>query len=124
ALDVVEKKDWKALTLRKLAPVIALPVILWAVTRLTADPEYSGGLLQTLQRFSIWGNKNALAWALQYAPTMPLVAWLLLRLRYARWWWLPVFGGATWWASPDLAVYGPLRLLFAAFAGLTAPALV
>jgi 4-amino-4-deoxy-L-arabinose transferase-like glycosyltransferase len=123
-LDVVEQRDWKALAPRKLAPVIALPVILWVANRLTADPEYTGGLIETMRRFSIWGNKNALAWALQFAPTMPLVPWLILRLRSARWWWAPVFIAATWWASPDLEVYGPLRLLFAAFAGFTATALV
>jgi hypothetical protein len=55
---------------------------------------------------------------------MPLVPWLVLRLSRARWWWVPVFAGVTWWATPDLAVYGPLRLLFATFAGFTATALV
>jgi len=123
-LDAFEQRDWKAFTPRKLAPAIALPVIFWVATRVTSDPEYSGGFLEAMRRLSIWGNQNTFAWLLQYAPTMPLVPWLVLRWQRARPWWVLVFASATKWAMPQLVVaYGPQRFLYAAFAGLTATAL-
>jgi 4-amino-4-deoxy-L-arabinose transferase-like glycosyltransferase len=124
-LDVAEQGDWKALSLRKLTPVLALPVISWMATRLTADPEHTGAFLDTMRRFSVWGGRNSVAWLLQYVLTMPLAPWLALRLREARWWWAVLIVAGIAWTWPQLATaYGSLRLVFAICAGLTVTALV
>jgi 4-amino-4-deoxy-L-arabinose transferase-like glycosyltransferase len=123
-LDAVEPRDWKAFVPWKLAPVVALPVILWAATRLTADPLHTGGFVDATRRFVDWDPRKAVVWALQFALTMPLVLWLVLRLRAARWWWALVFAAATAWAAWHLAQLGPRRFVLAPVAALTATVLV
>jgi hypothetical protein len=123
-LDAVEQKDWKAFVPRKLAPVIAIPVIMWAAVRLTADPAHTGGLVDTTRRFVDWDARKAIVWALQFALTMPLVLWLALRLRAARWWWALVFAAASAWSAWHLVELGPRRFFLAPVAALTATVLV
>jgi 4-amino-4-deoxy-L-arabinose transferase-like glycosyltransferase len=122
-LDAAERRDWRAFAPRQLAPVLALPVILWAALRLTADPEHAGGFVDAMRRYSVFEHRNAIAWAIQYALTMPLLPWLALRLRTWRWWWLAVFAAAVAWAIPELAPYPAQRYAMAPLAGLTAVAL-
>jgi 4-amino-4-deoxy-L-arabinose transferase-like glycosyltransferase len=122
-LDAAQRRDWRAIEPRLLAPVVALPVILWTALRLTADPEHTGGFIDAMRRFSVFDRRNAIAWTIQYALTMPLVPWLVLRLRAWRWWWLVVFGAATAWALPELWPYAGQRHWMAPVAGLTALAL-
>jgi hypothetical protein len=126
-ISVAEQRDWKAFVPRTLAPVVAIPVILFAVTRLTADAGAEGTFVNATLRFFSWDHvvKNGVAWSLQYALTMPLVVWLALRIHRPRWWWVPLFAAATaviWLALPP--VYGSRRSLFAPFAGVTVTALL